>query len=451
MVARFNTLAQWLAWQETHHPSAIDLGLGRVKVVAERLGVLKPSARVITIAGTNGKGSCVCALEALLEASGKSYGAYTSPHLLHYNERVRLAGKPVSDAQLCEAFARIDDVRGDISLTYFEFGTLAAMDIFNREPLDYWLMEIGLGGRLDAVNIVAPTIAVLTSVAIDHEAWLGNTREKIGREKVGICRQGIPFVCAEPNPPHTVIEHAQALACKALWLGQDYSIDELTIDNPAKHHLTQLSPPKENEVEASIAQGKTKLQLTTSQKTIFDISAVNLPKASVAAAIEVCLLEDCLPSNPIATLTQATLVGRMQKVQSPKGVLLLDVAHNPASAQLLANELKRQNYVSPRTKIPAVLAMMADKNIVEILSPLLDCVEHWYCADLPNNERAAKAADIAAILFSLGVPKCSVTCGESVASMIDQWALEPSQDPLQDPLLVFGSFFTVAAALEHSA
>lgn len=420
MVARCHTLAEWLTWQESNHPNAIDLGLERVKTVAERLGVLTPSARIITIAGTNGKGSCVAALEALLAASGKTFGAYTSPHFLHYNERIRLAGQPVSDAQLCEAFVRIDHARGDISLTYFEFGTLAAMDIFYREPLDYWLMEIGLGGRLDAVNIIAPDVAVLTSIAIDHEAWLGNTREQIGREKVGICRPGIAFVCAEPDPPRSVVEHAAALNCRSLWLGHDYRLESLNVNGQSQQHLM------------------------TSQGQSLNVNQVTLPKASVAAAIEVCLLEACLPQQPVGVLAQATLTGRMQLLALPKGRLLLDVAHNPASAQLLADELKRQQYA----KLPATVAMMADKDIAQVLAPLLAQVSHWYCADLAGNTRAAKAVDIASVLVTLGVPAEAITCVESVEHSVAQWQ---SSDTTSECLLVFGSFFTVTAALEHYA
>ncbi|WP_053981586.1 bifunctional folylpolyglutamate synthase/dihydrofolate synthase [Marinagarivorans algicola] len=418
MVARCHTLAEWLTWQESHHPNAIDLGLDRVKTVAERLGVLNPKARIITIAGTNGKGSCVAALEALLAASGKTFGAYTSPHFLHYNERIRLAGQPVSDAKLCEAFTRIDHARGDISLTYFEFGTLAAMDIFHREPLDYWLMEIGLGGRLDAVNIIAPHVAVLTSIAIDHEAWLGHTREQIGREKVGICRSGIDFVCAEPDPPHSVVAHANALNCNSVWLGQDYRLDDVSVNGESQQHVV------------------------TSRAQTFNLHSVSLPKASVAAAIEVCLLERCLPQDPVGILAQATLTGRMQFVSLPRGRLLLDVAHNPASAQLLADELKRKHFDA----LPATVAMMADKDIAEILAPLQGQVSHWYCADLVNNARAAKATDIADVLATLGVPTSAITCVESVEHSVMQWQSSSEAD---ECLLVFGSFFTVAAALEH--
>lgn len=425
MTTRFNTLAQWLTWQESHHPNAIDLGLDRVKKVAERLGVLKPSARVITIAGTNGKGSCVAALEALLAASGKTFGAYTSPHFLHYNERVRLAGKPVSDAQLCESFARIDDARGDISLTYFEFGTLAAMDIFNREPLDYWLMEIGLGGRLDAVNIVAPNVAVLTSIAIDHEAWLGNTREKIGREKVGICRPKIPFVCAEPDPPQSVVSIAKALDCQSMWLGKDFVLTDVA------------------------SEGKVVTQLTTSHEFTLDMSLITLPKASVAAAVEVCLLEACLPENAVEVLNTAALTGRMQVLPLAQGSLLLDVAHNPASAELLACELKLRHFGQSKAGLPAaVVAMMADKDLHKVLLPLLKLVRHWYCADLAGNERAANAQDIARVLMDLGVPDSAITCTGSVGSAVADWQLEADYD---NHLLVFGSFFTVAAALEQYA
>ena len=199
---RYATLEHWLAWQETLHPCAIDLGLERVRQVAQRLGLLdRPAFTVITVGGTNGKGSCVALLEAILRAAGYKTGAYTSPHLLRYNERIRLDGVTVDDASLCEAFARIDAARKDISLTYFEFGTLAALWLFQQTGVQVALLEVGLGGRLDAVNIIDADAALITTIAIDHVEWLGQDRDSIGREKAGIYRQGRPAICADPCLP----------------------------------------------------------------------------------------------------------------------------------------------------------------------------------------------------------------------------------------------------------
>ena len=411
MTARFNTLAEWLAWQESHHPSAIDLGLERVRIVAERLGVLSPKARVITIAGTNGKGSCVATLEALLSAAGKRFGAYTSPHFIRYNERVRLQGQPVTDAQLCDTFARIDEARGDISLTYFEFGTLAAMDIFNREPLDYWLLEVGLGGRLDAVNIVAPNVAVITSVAIDHEAWLGSTREVIGAEKAGICRANAPLVCADSAPPESVRNQVEQLGCPALWWGKDFGVKDNTLWTSAG------------------------LKLSTAE--------VHLPLPSVAAAIQVCELEGCLPQAQLVNVIEAVqLTGRMQLLPAGNLSLLLDVAHNPASAEMLAAELKRRSF----KPMPAIIAVMADKDLKGVLAPLIPWVSHWHCVLLSDNPRAAQPDAVATVLQQLQVSDKAITVGGTMASAIDDLQ---QQDFAAQQALVFGSFFTVAEALSY--
>ncbi len=214
---RFDTLNDWLAWQETLHPKAIDLGLERVREVAARLGLLAPKHVVISVAGTNGKGSSVAMLEAILACAGLRVGAYTSPHLWQYNERIRIDRQPVDDAVLVASFARIDAARGDISLSYFEFGTLAALDILQRADVDVAVLEVGLGGRLDAVNIVDADCALVTGIGIDHVEWLGPDRESIGREKAGIFRGGRPAVCSDPQPPASL--RAVAQDCGAIWYG----------------------------------------------------------------------------------------------------------------------------------------------------------------------------------------------------------------------------------------
>ena len=203
-MTRFNSLSDWLLWQETLHPRKIDLGLERVAAVAKRLRLLQPDFGVITVAGTNGKGSSVAMLEAVLLAAGYRTGCYTSPHLQRYNERIRIQGQEVDDASLCAAFACVDEARGDETLSYFEFGTLAALTLFRREPLDVVLLEVGMGGRLDAVNILENDAALITSIGIDHSAWLGTDRESIGREKAGILRAGRSAVCSDPHPPRSI-------------------------------------------------------------------------------------------------------------------------------------------------------------------------------------------------------------------------------------------------------
>ncbi len=431
MAARFTTLADWLAWQESHHPSAIDLGLDRVREVAARMGILNPKARVITIAGTNGKGSCVATLESLLIAAGKRVGAYSSPHFLRYNERVRLQGQNSSDAALCESFARIDTARGDISLTYFEFGTLAAIDIFYRAELDYWVLEVGLGGRLDAVNIIDPSIAVITSIAIDHEAWLGSDRETIGREKAGICRPKIPCVCADENPPQSIKDIVTSLNCETYWWQKDfgYQLAEGDSDDQAP--------------ESAVA---------FTRNNRFTTKAWQLPAPSVASALQVLEIEgiigDTLSAEQVLNcIEHVQLTGRMQKITRGNQVYILDVAHNPAACELLARNLLSQNLTADGAKKPivAVTAAMADKDIAGMYSPLKNFVSHWWCCDLAGNNRAATADKLKQDLMVLGVARESINIAEGVASALD------AASEMDAVVVVFGSFFTVAAAFEALA
>ena len=435
------TLDDWLSWQERHHPSEIDLGLERVSQVANRLAILSPKARVITVAGTNGKGSCIAALEALLTAAGKRFGAYTSPHFLRYNERIRLQGVMVDDSVLCDAFHRIYNACEGISLTYFEYGTLAAMLILNDQPLDYWLLEVGLGGRLDAVNIIDPNIAVITSVALDHEAWLGNTREAIGYEKAGICRSQSPFICAESNPPHTVIDHVKSLGCPTKWWGQDFegllaNTDKNYADN---NHVGQ------NNLGQNHA-GQTAYSLRLSNGNVVLLEHLPLPLPSVMAALEICIQESILPPAEQLPfiLANIALMGRMQQIDIQDVPVVLDVAHNPAATSLLANRLASQA-LAPRT---AILGMMADKDIYTALLPLLGQIERWFCAELPDNPRAASAEQLSAVLQEHKVPTECIYTADSVVHAIDAYRALSSTE--KQPLLIFGSFFTVADALTYA-
>lgn len=230
---QLNSLPAWLDWLEKNHPAEIDLGLARITCVAQRMGLLAPSAKVITVAGTNGKGSCVTATAALLGAAGYSVGVYTSPHLLHYNERIVVNGNPVADDEICLAFDAIFnacqqttvDYPHPISLTYFEYGTLAALEIFRRRQVTAIVLEVGLGGRLDAINIIDADVAVITSIALDHMDWLGDNREAIGYEKAGIMRAGKPVVCADFSPPQSLLDHAQNLSASLHLITRDFGYE----------------------------------------------------------------------------------------------------------------------------------------------------------------------------------------------------------------------------------
>ncbi|HEY7885995.1 MAG TPA: bifunctional tetrahydrofolate synthase/dihydrofolate synthase, partial [Cellvibrionaceae bacterium] len=366
----FSSLPEWLAWMEQCHPREIELGLERVSQVAERMG-LPGGGRHVIVAGTNGKGSCVATISALLQRAGLKVGAYTSPHLLRYNERVCINGQPVDDDSLCHAFGEINRAQGDISLTYFEFGTLAALYIFKQQRVDVSVLEVGLGGRLDAVNLVDADVAVVTSIAIDHEAWLGRNREVIGREKAGIFRANVPAICADPEPPNSVEETAKRLGARWLAAGDSFQF----------------------------GRQDDGLWWWQGGRRLDSLPVVHLPLPSVAAAllaVEVLGIE--LDREQIVqTLEQLTLPGRMQTLAINGRWVILDVAHNPAATTYLAANLVRP---APPGRVFALVAMMADKDLLGSLQPLLGQVDVWCCASLEGVARAAPAA-------TLGNGKCT--------------------------------------------
>lgn len=407
---RFSCLSDWLSWQEQHHPNAIDLGLERVRTVASRLGLLAPAPgrTVITVAGTNGKGSTVATLASLLIDQQRTVGAYTSPHLLHYNERIRVNGVDANDALICQAFAAIDAQAQDISLTYFEFGTLAALWIFHTLQLEYWVLEVGLGGRLDAVNIIDADLAIVTSIALDHQDWLGSDLAAIGREKAGIFRAGKQAIYMDAEPQASVLETAQTLGAPLLLAGRDFQCREQGADCEL-----QIG-------SARIAFGRPQL-----------------PLPSVCAALVAAQqLGLTLAPEWLAELPQLGVPGRFQQLTVNDRQWLLDVAHNPAASAYFAARAKP---ASAGGQVHAVIAMMADKDQQGVLAPLRDRVDSWYFADLPGNARAARAQALAA---QAGVAVSQ--CCDSVPSALAQ-AMRGSLPG--DTIWVLGSFFTVSAAL----
>lgn len=406
---RFERLDDWLRWQERCHPSAIDLGLERVRKVAGRLGILPARAKVITVAGTNGKGTCVAALEHLLSSTGTACGVYSSPHILHYRERIRINGACADDAAICRAFAAIDAARADISLTYFEFGTLAALYLFNEAELPYWVLEVGLGGRLDATNIVDPDVAVITSIAVDHIEWLGADRESIGREKAGICRPGIPLVCADSAPPLSVLEVADNLGCKLYLINRDFGFRETEAGTAFQVKDLESAPV-----------------------------ATVLPRPSLAAALQVGHLLKWFTDLPSTGFDRIALAGRLQYVSLGSRTVILDVAHNPAAFVYLADQLRQRH---PQQKVRIVVAMMADKNVRESLAAFGDLAESWHLAAIANISRAASTEDLRQAL-----PGDPAELGE-FASVTD--ALKHAlQSDSSSPVLVTGSFYTVAEATQ---
>lgn len=416
---RFETLDEWLVWLETCHPRAIDLGLERVARVLARLGPDLSAATVITVAGTNGKGSCVAALEALCMAAGRKVGCYTSPHLLRYNERIRIEGQPVADEQIVAAFDRVDGALAGETLTYFEFGTLAALELFQRAELDVVVLEVGLGGRLDAVNAVDADIAIVTPIALDHMEWLGDDREAIGVEKAGIFRTAKPAACVDADPPRGLCDHAEAIAAELALTGRDF---DLQADDSGYYWR---GVGRADSRRLPLAPG-----------------ALRLPLPSVAAAFWAAELL-AIDRQHWACVQDVALPGRFQAVPISGRTLVLDVAHNPQAAQYLAALLARR--VSGGRRF-ALFAVMADKDIDAIIAPLRNSFDRWWVAGLPGVPRAISVAALAQrVGDSVDVPVLRI---EDIETALD--TVLPEMQP-EDELVVFGSFFTVAAILRHTA
>ena len=405
----------WLSYIEQLHPKTIDLGLERVETVAKHLNLLTTNCPVITVAGTNGKGSCVATLSAILSAEGYRVGAYFSPHLERYNERIQIAGEPVSDEVLCTAFTAIDLARQAISLTYFEWGTLAALWLFKQAKLDVLVLEVGLGGRLDAVNIINPDISVITTIDLDHTEWLGCDRESIAKEKVGIFRAGKPAVCGDVNPPQSIVQKAKELAIPLYCQGIDFG-----------YHI----------------EGENwRLWGIENLKNVLLPMPRLLPQNVATALMAVTLLKEKLPISIEAIskgLINAFLPGRFQVLkQDPR--VILDVAHNPEGCRKLAERLKAEEQVAGKTY--AVIGMLADKDHEKSLKPLLPCIDKWYVGSL-YGERGLAADKLAKILYGIGVS----AVGE-FTTVFEAYQSALNQATVHDRIVVFGSFFTVSQIL----
>ncbi len=410
------TFADWLNYIEALHPQNIAMGLERIKPIAASLGVDASACPVITIAGTNGKGSCVAFLEAIYRAQGYRTGAYTSPHLLHFSERVRINGEEVPETAWQRVFAQVEQARGKTPLTFFEFTTLAALLLFKFDALDVLLLEVGLGGRLDAVNLLDPDVAVITTVGLDHQDWLGDTREAIGREKAGIFRAHAPAICGDPDPPDSVIATAAAVGAAFYGVDRDF--------------FGRLNP-----------DGRV-WQWQCGAGSYHDLPVPLLPwQNAVTALMAIQCLAGRLPVTHQAIvqgLQIANLPGRFQRVSDPVSSIY-DVAHNPQSAELLAQRLSQL----PRSgKVRAVVSILGDKDIRSTLQPLLPLIDVWYIGGL-NTPRGVKAEIIVNHLRDLGVEQ--YYSAETVI-LAHQMALKECEK--EDQLLVFGSFHTVAAVLE---
>ena len=421
-----NDLAGWLAYIEQQHPQTIALGLERVERVRDAMR-LAPAVPVITVAGTNGKGSTCAMLEAILAAAGYRVGLYASPHLLRYNERVRIAQREADDVALAAAFARVEAARtridGDTRLTYFEFGTLAAVDLFLRSAVDVLVLEVGMGGRLDAVNAFDADCAVVTSVGLDHMDYLGATREAIGYEKAGIFRAGKPAVIADPAAPASVPAHARAIGASLLRIGQEFGYqaegDQWSFWGPAGRKSGLPHPALHG--------------------------AIQLQNASAAlAALE--MLRERLPvsmNDLCRGLAEVELPGRFQLLPGHPA-LVLDVGHNPQAAEVLAQNLSQ---MEPCSGTSAVFGMLRDKDIAGVVRVLAKHIDQWFVCTLPP-PRGAQASELARVLRQAGVDAV-----REFENPVKAYAAACSGAAENDRIVAFGSFHTVAdviAAREES-
>ncbi|MGU9977126.1 MAG: bifunctional tetrahydrofolate synthase/dihydrofolate synthase [Candidatus Oxydemutatoraceae bacterium WSBS_2016_MAG_OTU14] len=411
-------LSDWLAWQEKLHPTSIDLGLERVHKIVSACGLDQVEIPVILVAGTNGKGSTVAILSSILQAQNYRVACYTSPHFLHYNERIAIDGVPVEDDLICTAFEFIEQRREGISLSFFEFGTLAALYCFQQYELDCMILEVGLGGRLDAVNVIDPTVAVITSIGIDHVQWLGKDRESIAKEKAGIMRANIPVICGDPHPPQAIADVAKQCGAVLYQLGVNFDYQEH--ESVCDYHFNG---------QAIKALPKPSL-----------FGQIQLNNTATALMALHCL-KDQLPISDEAIrqgLSQIQLLGRFQVIMQ-KPMKIFDIAHNPDGAKILAKNL----VALPCTgQTYAVFGVLADKDVSGILQAMGGLVDGWYLAK-PKSSRGLQADELKQMV--LVQDKDAIVSNFAAIGDAYRGALNSAKG--DDRVLVFGSMVTVAEAL----
>lgn len=410
-------LEDWLSHLERLHPKTIELGLDRVLAVRDSLK-LAPTFPVILVGGTNGKGSTCAMLEAMLLAAGYRVGLYTSPHLIRYNERIRIDGRMASDAALCQAFEAVEAARNETALTYFEFGTLAAMWQFVHAKIEVAILEVGLGGRLDAVNVFEPDVAIVTTVDLDHMDYLGDTREKIGFEKAGIYRAGKPALCADADPPASLLHYAAQIGAPLLRINQDFNVvseaTSWTFSGPGGVRSALPYP---------MMRGVHQLANAAAAVAALDCLHERLPVAQ---------------AHIRAGLLSARLPGRFQ-VLPGKPPVILDVAHNPQAARIL-NENLRAQYVSGKTI--AVFGMLRDKDIAAVIAAVKDSIDAWHVGGL-EGPRGASGEALGLMLGEAGVTAIHVH-----PDIAQAYAAACRQAGENDRICAFGSFYTVAEVLK---
>ncbi|MDG0852525.1 bifunctional tetrahydrofolate synthase/dihydrofolate synthase [Roseateles puraquae] len=416
------TLDDWLAHCERLHPKTIDMTLDRVKAVKERLGIAFDCPTIV-VAGTNGKGSTCAMLEAIALHAGYRVGLYIKPHLVHFQERCRVGGAPVSAESLEPHFAAVEAARGDITLTYFEFTTLAIMRRLQHEPLDVVILEVGLGGRLDAVNVVDADCAVITSIDLDHTEFLGPDREAIGREKAGIMRAGRPVVVSDPMPPQSLAARAAELGADLRQLGRDF-----TFSGDRTQWQWAGRDKRFSGMAYPALRGVNQLLNASGVLAAFEALADRLPVSAQAVRTGLALVE---------------LPGRFQ-VLAGQPAVVLDVAHNPHAVAALAQNLDQMGYF-PRTH--AVFGAMADKDLAGILARIAPLVDHWHFTNLPL-PRAATAEQLESAFLAAGLKTPAGVTTTTHASPLDALHAAAAEATPADRILVFGSFYTVGGVLQ---
>jgi len=418
-------LAEWLAYQERVNPRSIELGLERVRNVWQRMDARVPARHVVTVAGTNGKGSTVALLESMLDAAGRRTGAYTSPHLLRYNERIRIGGVDATDQALVASFERIEAARGEIPLTYFEFGTLAALDLFAHADLDVAILEVGLGGRLDAVNIVDADVAVVTTIDLDHMDWLGPDRDSIGREKAGIARAGRPAIVGEADPPAGLLDALDVCGARVERAGTDF-VTERHADGWRWRHRdgTVLELP-----DPALAAP---VQYANAAAAIAALHAPDAAGALLLSAKE-------LATAAVSGLRHARVPARLQSLGGDPE-LFVDVGHNPQAARALAAWLDAQ----PPSRVHAVYGALADKGVVGVIGVLGPHVAHWHLAGLERDSPRGLPVTALAECLQQVLPQAPFDRHDNVAAALA--AARASARP-GERILAFGSFFVAAAVL----
>ena len=422
MKRRFDTVNEWLEWQQTVHPLNIDFKLERILSVYEKLDVAKVAKKIITVAGTNGKGSTVSFLESILCKNNINVGTFTSPHILKYNERIKINGKEIDDESLLNVFELIDQKRGNTTLTYFEFATLSAFYLFSKADLDVVVLEVGLGGRLDATNIIDSDVSIITSIGIDHTEFLGDTIDSIALEKAGVMRPFKKCIFAQENPPSVLYKYSKNKSVNLLIHNNDYTVNRYSDS-------------------WSIVSKAMEIQDIPNLKMIGDYQ-YNYATASVIALNDI--LPEALSDQELLknALCDTLIPGRFQYLQHSPDIIL-DVAHNEDAAKSLATNIKRLGY----KKIHVVLGILADKDVYSIVKPFSLLVDHWHIGTI-SSERGMNAEEIKFRIKSLFKNKFSIETYNSISAAYHGAKNQQDDNTL---ILVYGSFYTVSEALQSNS